>query len=199
MYRDVENIEPLTKDEMIEFYNHYLLPSSPSRAKASVHLIAQSSAEDVAADVATDKDPKEQLSELAAMLAQLLEQLGVAIDQTILITRLEEVDVVGGDTEGIMGAVGGYLKVDAGMPAEQVEQVMTQGKMVLSQVLPKLGIKPKQPQQESEVVVNGDAEIKQAEVVVIEDVKAFKASMPVSAGARPVKDLSEFEELEPKL
>ena len=35
--------------------------------------------------------------------------------------------------------------------------------------------------------------------VVIEDVREFKARMPLSEGARPVKDLSEFEELEPKL
>ena len=35
--------------------------------------------------------------------------------------------------------------------------------------------------------------------VVIEDVKTFKASMPLSAGATPVKDLSEYEELGSKL
>jgi len=39
--------------------------------------------------------------------------------------------------------------------------------------------------------------IKEAEV--IEDVRDFKARMPLSEGARPAKDLSEFEDLEPKL
>jgi len=39
--------------------------------------------------------------------------------------------------------------------------------------------------------------LKEAEV--IEDVRDFKARMPLSEGARPAKDLSEFEELESKL
>lgn len=37
------------------------------------------------------------------------------------------------------------------------------------------------------------------EAVVIEDVRDFKARLNVSAGARPVKDLSEFEDLDAKL
>ena len=48
--------------------------------------------------------------------------------------------------------------------------------------------------------VNGHAESKKAKkTVLIEDVPAFKASMSLSAGVRPAKDVSEFEELEPKL
>ena len=48
--------------------------------------------------------------------------------------------------------------------------------------------------------VNGSAEGKKTKKpVLIEDVPAFKASMSLSAIARPVKDISEFEELEPKL
>ena len=41
VYRDVENIEPLTKNDILEFFNQYIHPSSPTRAKLSVHLIAQ--------------------------------------------------------------------------------------------------------------------------------------------------------------
>ena len=37
------------------------------------------------------------------------------------------------------------------------------------------------------------------EPVIIEDIRDFKAGLHVSAGARPVKDLSEYEELDPKL
>lgn len=36
---------------MIQFYNHFILPSSPLRAKLAVHLIAQASAEDVSTGV----------------------------------------------------------------------------------------------------------------------------------------------------
>lgn len=34
---------------------------------------------------------------------------------------------------------------------------------------------------------------------LIEDVRSYKAGLPVSAAARPVKDLSEYEELDSKL
>lgn len=35
--------------------------------------------------------------------------------------------------------------------------------------------------------------------ILIEDVRGYKAGLPVSAAARPVKDLSEYEELDSKL
>jgi insulysin len=41
VYRDVENIESLTKKDILEFFNQYIHPSSSSRAKLSIHLIAQ--------------------------------------------------------------------------------------------------------------------------------------------------------------
>ena len=198
VYRDVENIEPITQADMLDFYRTYFLPSSATRAKASVHLVAQASADDIAAKT----DVTEQKEKLVSTLAQMLQQLGVGeADKSALGKRLEAVDVSGGDVKGIVEAVGGYLRETAGVAAEQVEQVMQQGQVVLAQVLPTLGIKVKDvvvPDDAKDV--NGAAEAQSPnETVVIEDVKAFKASMPLSAGARPVKDLSEFEELESKL
>lgn len=47
---------------------------------------------------------------------------------------------------------------------------------------------------------DGDASVGTvSEAVVIDNVRAFKAMLPLSEGARPVKDLVEFEDLEPKL
>ncbi|KAK5120857.1 hypothetical protein LTR85_005924 [Meristemomyces frigidus] len=197
VHRDVENIEPLTKEDMLDFFRSYFLPSSPTRAKASIHLVAQASAEDIAAKT----DPAEQKEKLAGMLSQVLGQLGVEADNATLVKKLEKVDVAGGDTAGILNAVGGYLKETAGVAAEQIEQIMQQGQAVLAQVLPSLGIstKPAVPETNGEIAVTGDAPEKASKTVLIEDVPAFKASMPLSAGARPVKDISEFEELEPKL
>lgn len=37
------------------------------------------------------------------------------------------------------------------------------------------------------------------EITFIEEVRDYKATLPVSAGPRPVKDLTEYEELDPKL
>ncbi|GFF53029.1 hypothetical protein IFM58399_09476 [Aspergillus lentulus] len=42
-YHDVENIEPLTKKDILEFFNQYIHPSSSTRAKLSIHLIARAS------------------------------------------------------------------------------------------------------------------------------------------------------------
>ncbi|KAJ5669201.1 hypothetical protein N7462_010271 [Penicillium macrosclerotiorum] len=46
VYHDVENIESLTKKDILEFFNHYIHPSSSTRAKLSIHLIAQVSTRD---------------------------------------------------------------------------------------------------------------------------------------------------------
>jgi insulysin len=43
-YHDVKHIEVLAKSNMLEFVNQNIHPSSSTRAKVSVHLIAQMSA-----------------------------------------------------------------------------------------------------------------------------------------------------------
>ncbi|TEY42656.1 hypothetical protein BOTCAL_0387g00100 [Botryotinia calthae] len=43
IYCDVENIEALAKKDILEFFNQYIHPSSPTGAKLSIHLIAQAS------------------------------------------------------------------------------------------------------------------------------------------------------------
>ncbi|KAF2648352.1 hypothetical protein K491DRAFT_612958 [Lophiostoma macrostomum CBS 122681] len=42
-YRDVENLQPLAKNDILDFFNQYIQPSSPSCAKITIHLIAQAS------------------------------------------------------------------------------------------------------------------------------------------------------------
>lgn len=51
VYHDVENIESLTKKDVLEFFNQYIHPSSSTRAKLSIHLIAKAS---TAASAATE-------------------------------------------------------------------------------------------------------------------------------------------------
>ena len=139
------------------------------------------------------------------MISQMLGQLGLEDTNTAdLNKRIEKVDLAAGDAKDIMTAVGSYLKESAGMAAEQVEAVVEQGQTVLASVLPTLGIVPKDANSVSEEAAHPNGEVeangeKKSKTVVIEDVKAFKASMPLSAGVRAVKDLSEFEELGAKL
>ncbi|KAK6419324.1 metalloprotease, partial [Oleoguttula sp. CCFEE 5521] len=97
-----------------------------------------------------------------------------------------------------------YLRDGAKMAEEQISAITTQGQAALSQILPSLGINATAESSENgekqEVVANG--EIKKGEkskTVIIEDVRAWKASLPVSQGATAVRELSEFEEVGAKL
>lgn len=148
---------------------------------------------------------EEKREKLVDTVSQLLEQLGLEdTNAQDLNKRMEKVDLAAGNAKDIMTAVGSYLKETAGMAAEQVEAVVEQGQEVIASVLPSIGILPsgadgvaeEAAQPNGEVEVNGEAKSKS---VLIEDVKAFKASMPLSAGVRAVKDLSEFAETGSKL
>lgn len=198
MNHDVEHIERLTKHDLIDFFDVHVDPASTQRAKAVVHLMSQTSPEEVAAKA----DPQEQTAKLAEMLGQILGQMGVSADAPKLHSRLAKVNVAGGDVDGITSAVSEYLIKDAAMPSADAEKLTAQSAPVLSQVLPALGIRTNGAavQDDNASTTSSEAKlpaIKEAEV--IEDVRAFKASMPLSEGTRPVKDLSEFEDLEPKL
>jgi insulysin len=46
VYRDVEHIETITKQDMIDFFNTHIDPASKTRAKISTHLLAQAKSED---------------------------------------------------------------------------------------------------------------------------------------------------------
>jgi len=114
------------------------------------------------------------------------------------------VNVLGGDTQGIIEAVGSYLCETAGMAKEPVDQIKNLGQVLLAQILPSVGIsiQPSGAETNGETAMNGSKDCEpslESKTVVIEDVKAFKASMPLSAAPTPVKHLSEFEYLEPKL
>lgn len=179
---------------MLDFYRTYYHPSSPTRAKTSIHLVASANAADIAASTSTDEKREKLVETVSSMLAQL----GLEADTALLAKQFEKVDIASGDAEGIVGAVSAYMKEKLNMAADEVEGIMEQGKLVLAQVLPALGIVSAQEQQQQEQA-NGDVAPRERKAVVIEDVKAFKASMPLSAGARPVRELSEFEELGAKL
>ncbi|KAK3109411.1 metalloprotease, partial [Teratosphaeriaceae sp. CCFEE 6253] len=189
---------PLTKDDMLDFFTTHFAPDSPHRSKTAIHLVAQASPE----SIATKTDPAEQRTKLAETLARVISQLGMQADVAALASRLEKVDVAGGDADGIVAAVGAYLKEDEGNSTQQVQSATEQAPVLLKQILPQLGIRA-----QGEAIADtppavggeGDGEGKKKTTVVIEDVKAWKASLPLSAGPVAARQLSEFEELESKL
>ena len=164
-----------------------------------MHLIAQASAADIAAQTSTS----EKREKLADTVTQMLHQLGLEdASSADLAKRMEKVDIASGNLESIVSTVGAYMKEGLGVAAEQVEQVLEQGKVALGHALPSLGIVSEHAANGDASQINGDATVNgesRSKTLVIENVKDFKASMPLSAGPRAVKDLSEFEELGAKL
>lgn len=192
---DVAHLKPLTKSDLLEFFNRYIHPTSPARAKLSVHLIAQATPKALAGDISE----AEQKSKLTGLLVKYLTTLGIGVDVEKLSQRLEKVDVAGGDQKGILKCISSYLKDEAQTPSDQSSEIVEQAEKLMGTVLPSLGIEVQS------VVdgVDGSADLPEAPPVkattYIESVHDYKAALSVSAGPRPVKDLSEFEEAEPKL
>lgn len=82
-----------------------------------------------------------------------------------------------------------YLKEEAKMAEDNVSSIMDKAK--------ECGLKPAAPDAESLSMVNGAVAVNQA--TEITDIRRFKSGLLASLGARPVKDLSEYEDLDSKL
>ncbi|KAI9654808.1 MAG: Insulinase (Peptidase M16) [Bathelium mastoideum] len=205
-YEDAALIRPLTKPDMLEFYRNYIAPSAPHRAKAAVHLRAQA--------LAPTDDFFGQSDKILALTTKILNQLGVGnIDETKLAGRLEKVNLdATGDEQGnhgIINAIRSFLESDTGIAKDEVASIIDKGKAVLADLLSLA--KPATATNGAEApngTVNGvdqadgthlDTINSGPKPVVIEDVPKWKAGMEIGRAARPVKDLTEFEELEPKL
>ena len=108
-----------------------------------------------------------------------------------------------------------YLRDSAGVAEEQIKALAEQGEGLLQQILPSLNLSSSgTPAKEegsngnaeaneylsnADEKINGDEQKEKKKPILIEDVRAWKASLPASQGPRMVKDLSEFEDFEAKL
>lgn len=70
VYREVESIEELTKNDILAFFNQYIHPSSGTRAKISIHLIAQAFAGASAVVVLEDSAAAEENPNVLALRAE---------------------------------------------------------------------------------------------------------------------------------
>lgn len=187
---EVEQLRSITKSDMIDFFKQFIDPTSKDRAKVSVHLVAQSPPDEIASGVPSE----EQRAVFIETVGQSLIAAGVAIHTDKLATRFSNVDVAGGDQNGISTAILDHLKDDMQAPEEQIDLVETQGGELLAQLMSTLGIQPKASNEED---LPPAPKVKQP--VYIENVHNFKASCTLTAGARAVTHIAEFEELESKL
>jgi insulysin len=166
--QDAAHVKQLTKAEMMEFYNQYINPSSPTRAKVAVYLYAQSTTEG-----------KEKVTEIVKAL-DLSNDASAKVQAALLQPEKRK------DTAGLRALVEGELK----LPQAKVVAIMEAAK------LPELnahvnGVSKGEPDEATPASPNLP--------VVIEDVRAFKAGLVASSGARPVKEMSEYEDIDSKL
>ena len=222
---DAVHLRPLTKQDLIDFFERHIHPTSSTRAKLAVHMIAQSSPKAAAGNMS----PAEQKEKLITLLGKYLTSTGADVDAEALNKRFESVDVAGGDQTNILRAVSRYLTEDAQVEAERASQIVEQGQQLLGTVMPSLGIEVQrgadadEPEKNNDAsaVADGEADESAREgdegkaaaggeklpeapkgmkaTVFIEDVREYKSRLALTPGPSAVTELSEFEELEPKL
>ncbi|BDD58887.1 Insulinase (Peptidase M16) [Monascus purpureus] len=195
--KDAANVRALNKSDIVDFYKKYVDPQSPTRAKLSVHLNAQSGAHEAATD------PQEQKSRLTSLLGKQLEDAGLTVDTACLGAAFEKPDVSIDDKDKILSIFGTFLVSELGLSEQQAKPVLEKAEQNLGQQLNQLAVTS--VGKGSEEMTNSshsNGVVKPTEprkVTYITNVPEFKARLAVSAGPSPVTDLSEFEDFEPKL
>jgi insulysin len=186
---EVALLRQLTKVDMQSFYSKYISPESSTRAKLSLHMIAKASPAET-----SEPSPALQKEQLVELLFQYLSSTGLDLDPDKFKQDFVEVDVSKGDEEAIMSTIS--QSIAEKLPAKKAESILEETRKNLETLLVALKIRALVEEKE----VNGtDVAKKTPAPIVIEDVDIWKASMTLSEGPRPVNDLSQFEELEPKL
>jgi len=167
-------IKPLTKAEMIEFFDHYMHPASPHRAKLAIYFVAQAKS-----DVST-----RQISELIKTL-----DLGADIAAQAAADLQARLSAAGHDEEKEVQGLRDYLLHDLKVTEAKIDAAVESWRKLHAQNLGTNGVvKDAKPPSS-----NGTSPF------VIEDVRDFKASLTATVGPRPVKDLTEYEDLDSKL
>jgi len=164
----------LTKADMVAFFDKYIHPRSPTRAKLSIHLVAQAKS-----DVST-----RQISELIKTLD--LEEEPARQAATDLQARLT---LAHHDEQQELDELRTYLLKDLRVAENKIDAAVDAWK-VLSKDHRSNGL----------AASPGEDEISNGTIPVpIKDVRDFKCSLSVTAGPRPATDLSKYEDLDSKL
>ncbi|KAH7071172.1 Metalloenzyme, LuxS/M16 peptidase-like protein [Paraphoma chrysanthemicola] len=180
---DAEHLDKLTKKDMTNFYAHYISPSSSKRSKLSVHLQAQSK-------------PKEPT--LDEKKASAVSALQVILSEHKIEPKLEEMQTRINDTssaEAIPEAVSTYLSGVLTLEKEVADKILDETKAALGVADSGLPAEPEVLDETADMESVTDA----SHPVLIKDMHAWRASMQVSAGVRPVRNLDEFVEVAEKL
>ena len=167
--KDVAHIKPITKADIIEFFNHFVKPTSPARAKLAIYLEAQAKS-----DVTT-----KQISDLIKTLS--LSESAAAQAATDLQSKLS---AAGHDVEKEVTALENYLLHSLNVAETKIGPAVETWRKLHGEHGPGVGVvKDSEPPSS-----NGTTP------VVITDVHDFKAGLAATKGPCPERDLSEFED-----
>ncbi|KIW07432.1 uncharacterized protein PV09_02272 [Verruconis gallopava] len=179
---DAAHLEPLTKEDIIKFFERFICPNSERRAKLSVHLLAQNTASSIIENISSEEDKN---TILTKALSKIFAAHNISTDSEKLATRLRGRRLSLSDSAPISEAAATYLTMDASLPADKAREIVQQGLVALGGSIERKG-------------ENYKATTSRAPVI-IEDVHAWKAGLKVDVAAQPVRPLSDFEDIEPKL
>lgn len=119
-------------------------------------------------------------------LKKELQDAGVTVDADRFVSAFDEVEMKVVDKEQIEYVVNNFLATDLKMSQPDIESAMKKLEKSINSHLEEMRLD------------SGDDE-QGVKSVLITDIQAFKASLPLGPGPVPVKDLSEFEDSEAKL
>ena len=179
--KDVAEIRKSTKEDIIQFFAKYLDPQSSTRAKLTIHLVAQGQAKEA------EVDPATQRTQFNTLMSQVLGSLEVPVDEEQVATAYKSVKLA--DKDAILAAATTLV----GSKSNK-EEIMTQLQEAIPQVMLALKIRPEVEETNGADVV---PELSKSEV--IDDVHRWKAGLQVSQGPVAMADLKDFEDLEAKL
>jgi len=155
---------------MIEFYDHFIHTKSVHRSKLIVQLFAQGNAESKKKMNALLDTLSDETDEVREAVRSALMRAELRDDTSALSNALAELRLSDDKTKAVLMA--------ARDPATEPRTAGSQDQGVKNG-LPANGIAP---------ILIDEANVRQ-----------FKMSLEVSSGAQPVKDIAEFEDMEPKL
>ena len=164
--RDVEQIKNTTKQEIIDLFMTHIHPSSPTRAKLSIHMDSQAPPP---ADATIAFDP----TTAATSLVEALAAKSVTLPEDKL-TLLLESDPAPGPEE-IRAFAREYVNA-------ATTELSEADRTALEELIAAVGEADVDPKKVQEARVRSSN-------VVIEDIIAFKAGLLCSAAARPLEKL----------
>lgn len=171
---------------MTDFYAHYISTSSSQRSKLSVHLQAQAKAKEATLD--------EQKASAATALKIILTEHKITTttpNEEALQSHINNAT----STDAIPTAVAAFLNEDLKLAGDVAAKVLDEAKAALGVADSGLPAEPQALDEKADIESVVDA----SQPVLIKDVHAWKASMQVSSGVRPTRNLEEFIEVAEKL